>query len=468
MEDIVDFCIDYASKLGSEYADVRSERYYNEFVSLVNSGIDKAFTVRKNGIGVRVLYDGAWGFSSQNAPTKESAKFTVERAVQQAKMLSTGIKEPVVLAPVKVYKDDYVTECKIDLEDISFDEKIRNAVNWEKGFHVSNAVNETLLNYTGIKFKRFFASSEGAEINFANSVLWLELKSSADSYGKRGSFAIYHGGCGGYEFLSEGNVEDITKNVGDKAVKLIDAQHAKTMKDIPIVFDPYYQAILTHEIMGHPSEADRVLGREAASAGSAWWAGKLGQRIGSELLNIYDDPTIPGTMGFFPYDDEGVKTKRKVLAEDGILLDHMHSRETAYIYGVEPNAGMRAMTFEYSPLIRMSNTFMGGGDWKPEEIIEDTKRGVLVSTRKDNSIDDMRYNWTISAQEGWLIENGELTTPLKDVTVSGISPKLFASIDAVGNNLEIKPVIGCGKGMQMLYTGNGGPHMRGIADIVGG
>ena len=244
--------------------------------------------------------------------------------------------------------------------------------------------------------------------------------------------------------------------------------HAKTMKDVQIVFDPYYQAILTHEIMGHPSEADRVLGREAASAGSAWWAGKIGERIGSEHLNIYDDPTIPGTMGFFPYDDEGVKTKRKILAEDGILLDHMHSRETAHIFNVEANAGMRAMTFEYSPLIRMSNTFMGGGDWKPEEIIEDTKKGVLVSTRKDNSIDDMRYNWTISAQEGWLIENGELTTQLKDVTVSGISPKLFASIDAVGNNREIKPVIGCGKGMQMLYTGNGGPHMRGIANIVGG
>ncbi|MBN2336759.1 TldD/PmbA family protein, partial [Candidatus Bathyarchaeota archaeon] len=166
--------------------------------------------------------------------------------------------------------------------------------------------------------------------------------------------------------------------------------------------------------------------------------------------------------------DEGVKTCTKVLAEDGVLMNHMHSRETAHIFGVEPNAGMRVMTFEYSPLIRMSNTFIGGGDWKPEEIIEDTKKGIYVSTRKDNSIDDKRYNWTISAQEGWMIEDGELTTHLKDVTVNGIAPKLFASIDAVGTDLEIKPIIGCGKGMQMLYTGNGGPHMRGVADIVGG
>ncbi|MFP3952259.1 MAG: TldD/PmbA family protein [Candidatus Bathyarchaeia archaeon] len=226
--------------------------------------------------------------------------------------------------------------------------------------------------------------------------------------------------------------------------------------------------MLSHEILGHPSEADRVLGREAASAGGAWWAGKLGERIGSEELNVYDDPTIEGKMGYFPYDDEGVKARRKVLVEDGILVDHMHSRETASIFNKEPNAGMRAMTFEYIPLVRMSNTFIGEGDWDPEEIIQDTKKGIYVSARKDNSIDDKRYNWTISAQDGWLIENGERTTYLKDVTVNGVAPKLFSSIDAIGNDLEIKPLIGCGKGMQMLYVGNGGPHMRGVANIIGG
>ncbi|MCW4048795.1 MAG: TldD/PmbA family protein [Candidatus Bathyarchaeota archaeon] len=468
MKDIMEYCLDYAQILGASYVDVRGEHYYNEFISVVNAGVDKSFTVRKNGVGVRALVDGAWGFSSLNHPTKESVKTTVENAVSQAKMISRSIKEPVTLAPVKVYKDKVATPRKLDVEDVAFDDKIKNTLEWEQGFKVSDEVKETMLNYTAIKFDRTFMSSEGADIEFNNSVLWLEMKTSATRGGKRGAFALYHGGSGGYDFLTEGDPSELTMDVGNKAVSLIDAEYAPSMKDTTLVFDPYYQAILTHEITGHPSEADRVLGREAASAGSAWWAGKIGEHIGSEYLNIYDDPTLPGTCGYFPYDDEGVKAKTKVLAKEGILIDHMHSRETASIFNVEPNAGMRAMTFEYVPLIRMSNTFIGGGDWKPEEIIEDTKKGVYVSTRKDNSIDDMRYNWTISAQEGWMIEDGELTTHLKDVTVNGIAPKLFTSIDAVGNDLSIKPLIGCGKGMQMLYTGNGGPTMRGVADIVGG
>jgi TldD protein len=468
MEDVLEYCVDYAQRLGASYVDVRGEHYYDEFISVINAGVDKAFNVRKNGIGVRVLYNGAWGFSSINHPTKDTARITVERAIAQAKIVSLNIREPVELAPVKAYQDRVVTPRRLDVEDYSFDDKIKDVLKWESGFRVSPMIRETMLNYTAIKFDRTFMSSEGSKIEFDNSVVWLEMKTSAYGGGGQGSYALYHGGTGGYDLLKDGDVVSLTTKVGNKAVSLIDAEHAPSIKDANIVFDPYYQAILTHEITGHPSEADRVLGREAASAGGAWWAGMLGKRIGSDYLSIYDDPTLPGTPGYFLYDDEGVKTSTKVLAKDGILLNHMHSRETAAIFGVEPNGGMRAMTFEYAPLIRMSNTFIGGGDWEPEEIIEDTKKGVYVSTRKDNSIDDKRYNWTISAQEGWIIEKGELATHLKDVTVNGIAPKLFASIDAVCKDLEIKPIIGCGKGMQMLYTGNGGPHMRGVADIVGG
>ncbi|MBN2335166.1 TldD/PmbA family protein, partial [Candidatus Bathyarchaeota archaeon] len=302
MEDVIEYCIEYAQQLGSSYVDVRGERYYDEFISVVNAGVDKAFTVRKNGVGVRVLYGGAWGFCSLNSPTKEKARATVENAVKQAKMISVNTRNRVELAPVKVYTDRVETPRRLDVEDYPFDDKINDVLGWESGYRVSPEVRETMLNYTAIKFDRLFMSSEGARIGFGNSVVWLEMKTSAGRGGGRGSFALYHGGTGGYDFLLDGDVPALTAKVGDKAVSLIDAEHAPSMKDATIVFDPYYQAILTHEITGHPSEADRVLGREAASAGGAWWAGKLGERIGSEQLNIYDDPTIPGTPGYFPYD----------------------------------------------------------------------------------------------------------------------------------------------------------------------
>jgi TldD protein len=277
------------------------------------------------------------------------------------------------------------------------------------------------------------------------------------------------GHSGGYEIFEKQDVEKIAHEIGKKAESLLKAQPAKEEKNVPVVLNPNYVALLCHEIVGHPSEADRVLGREAAWAGTTWWAGKIGEKIGSEYFTVYDDPTLPGTFGFYRYDDEGVKAKRKVLTEKGVLKMHMHSRETAAIFGVEPNAGMRAITYEYIPLIRMSNTFFADGDWEHEEMIEETKHGIFVADLKHPSIDDKRYNWTISAQEGYEIKNGELTTHLRDVQLSSTASEFFKTIDAVSKKGEISHLPNCGKGdpWQILYVGNGGPYLRGVANVLG-
>jgi TldD protein len=117
----------------------------------------------------------------------------------------------------------------------------------------------------------------------------------------------------------------------------------------------------------------------------------------------------------------------------------------------------------------MSNTFLGEGDWKREELIEETKHGYLVSCMRHPSIDDKRYNWTISAQEAYEIKNGELTTHLRDVALTSTAPKFFQSINAVSEKIELVPLPGCGKGdpMQSLYVGNGGPYIRGVATVLG-
>jgi TldD protein len=174
-------------------------------------------------------------------------------------------------------------------------------------------------------------------------------------------------------------------------------------------------------------------------------------------------------LGFYRYDDEGVKAERKVLIDKGMLKGHMQSRETATEFGVRPNAGMRAITFEYIPLIRMSNTFFADGDWKYEEMLEETKHGYLVISMRNPSIDDQRYNWTIGAQEGYEIKNGELTTHLRDIELTSTAPRFFKKIDAASEKGEIHPLPGCGKGdpMQGLYVGNGGPYLRGVATILG-
>ena len=203
-----------------------------------------------------------------------------------------------------------------------------------------------------------------------------------------------------------------------------------------------------------------------AWAGGAWWAGKLGEKIGSQELNVIDDPTLP-SLGCYKYDDEGVIANPKLLIENGVLLNHMQSRETASIFNTKPNSGMRATAYGFMPLIRMACTCIKQGNWEPQEMIKEVKNGYLISNMKVPSIDMMRYNWSISCQFAQKIENGEPKELLRDVIVMGIAPDFFYSIDACGKDFTVRPITNCGKGdpMQVMRMGNGGPHIRGIATV---
>jgi len=468
-EDLALFVVDFASKLGADYVDARLEDHYNELIIVANGKVQRGIINRKRGMGIRTLVNGAWGFQSTTDLAKKGLRQTAKIAFKVAKASSKHVPTPVKLAPTKAHKTSYKTRTKVDLEDVNFEDKLKQILKWEKKLRTSKKVVRGLAEYTGLKINKVFVNSEGTNIHFSNSITWVSLK--ADS--KKGPTTQFYdktiGHSGGYEIFQKSDMEKISSEVGHKAERLLEAKVAKTEKNAIVILDNDYLALLVHEIVGHPSEADRVLGREAAWAGTTWWAGKIGEKIGSEYFTAYDDPTVPATLGYYLYDDEGVKAERKVLVEKGVLKGHMQSRETASIFGVKPNAGMRAITFEYIPLIRMSNTFLGEGDWKKEELIEETNHGYLVSCMRNPSIDDERYNWTLSAQEAYEIKNGELTTHLRDVSLTSIAPKFFKSIDAATKKVEIALIPGCGKGdpMQALYVGNGGPYIRGVATLLG-
>jgi TldD protein len=468
-EDLALFAVEYASKIGVDYVDARLEDHYNELITVADGKVQRGIINRKRGIGIRTLVNGAWGFQSTTDLTKKGIRQAAEFASKIAKASSKHVPSPVKLAPTKAYKASYKTKVKANLENVAFEDKLKQIITWERKLHTSRKIVRGLAEYTGIKINKIFANSEGANIRFSNSVIWVSLK--ADS--KKGTVTQFYektvGHSGGYELFQKNDMEKISSEIGLNAESLLNAKAAKTEKDATVILDTDYVALLVHEIVGHPSEADRVLGREAAWAGTTWWAGKIGEKIGSDYFTAYDDPTIQGTLGYYLYDDEGVKAERKVLVDKGVLKGHMQSRETAAIFGVEPNAGMRAITFEYIPLIRMSNTFFGEGDWKKEELIEETKHGYLISCMRHPSIDDKRYNWTISAEEAYEIKNGEPTTHLRDVALTSLAPKFFKSINAATKKVDISPLPGCGKGdpMQSLYVGNGGPHLRGVATLLG-
>ena len=203
------------------------------------------------------------------------------------------------------------------------------------------------------------------------------------------------------------------------ALPISELIYAKQVKEetTTVVMNPDFVSLLTHEILGHPSEADRVLGKEMAWAGGAWWKGKIGEKIGSENLNVFDDPTIKESLGWYYFDDEGVETKKTNLIEKGVLKNHMQNKKTSDVLKTQPTGNMRATNYRYMPLIRMACTCIGNGDQNVDEMIKNVKNGYYISNMKIPSIDMKRYNWSISCQYAQKIENGEITDLQRDVIV---------------------------------------------------
>ena len=167
-KDLALFAVDYASKLGADYADARLEDRYNELIIVANSKVQRGVINRKSGIGVRTLVNGAWGFQSTTDLTKKGIRQAVEIAYRVAKASSKHVHTPVKLAPVKAYKTSYKTKVKTDLENLAFEEKLKQIVKWETTLHTSKKIVRGLAEYTGLKIDKVFASSEGSNIHFSN------------------------------------------------------------------------------------------------------------------------------------------------------------------------------------------------------------------------------------------------------------------------------------------------------------
>ena len=195
--------------------------------------------------------------------------------------------------------------------------------------------------------------------------------------------------------------------------------------------------------------------------------GKLGQNIGNDLVTVVDDPTLMGGYGAYPVDDEGVNTREKVLIKNGVLTEYLNHRETAHHFGVDPNGGARAQDGLHHPLVRMSNTMIHGGTHADiDELMEDVQYGVYACGTRGGQVDTGRGSCQFAAQEAWLIENGELTRPLKDVSVSGLTLEILKNVDGLTRDASLASPGFCGKG-QTVPVGDGGPVMRISEALVG-
>ena len=463
--DCAEKAVEFAIMQGAQYCDVRAENQIKKSAVIEDGMIENTKDSLDEGIGIRFLKNGKWGFCSF---TKPESFDMIKNPLKEA-IIHTGhySENKIILSELSSIKVKNTTKNFQVLKKPEMEDILDVGLECSRIILENQSIKRSIVNPWYTINSKYFVSSEGTHIlqNYTDVVI--EMIATAHESGLTQSINITEGGRGGMEQITKNDTaQKSASEISQKAVQLLKAKPVKEEK-AKVVMNPDFVSLLTHEILGHPSEADRVLGKEMAWAGGSWWKNKLGEKIGSENLNVYDDPTIKESLGWYFFDDEGVETSKTKLIENGILKNHMQNRETAIVFRTNPTGNMRATNYRFMPLIRMACTCIGKGDWKADEIVQDVKEGYLISNMKVPSIDMKRYNWSISCQYAQRIENGELTDLLRDVIIVGVAPEFFQSIDACGDDFAVRPITNCGKGdpMQSMIMGNGGPTIRGMATV---
>ena len=332
--------------------------------------------------------------------------------------------------------------------------------------------------------RELFASTEGAVIDQAfaltqgaASVVAVGAETSQELYDVMGHQRGWEVIAGGVDdpLLAFPPFRDFALALAHDAAELAAAPPLPSSeREVVVVTDPHYNTLVSHEIVGHPAELDRALKMETAYAGRSWLladldAHQVGQRIASPLVTAYSDPALPG-YGHYAYDHEGTPARRVTHIERGIFRGFMNSRQTAAVFGGEPNGHFKATSAALVPLIRMSNTVFDGGDADPARIVGDVDRGYYMVGHRIPSIAESRENFRISARKVYAIERGELTRLYRDGGIAADTRAYLMNVDAVGRDFRLYPIPNCGKGqpMQSKKLGNGGPTMRSRARVLGG
>lgn len=458
--------LEEAGKKRASYADVRVSEILNEVLTVKNGEPEAVNLFQAKGFGVRVIVDGAWGFAGSIDINKEEIIKTVEKAVSIARASALLKKKDAALISEEAREDQYVSSFHKDPFKVPVQEKLGVLVQAGRILkEQSPLIKAAYAYYRGFRENKLFMSTEGAKIS--QQITWCGGGLSAIAV-KNGemetrSYPASFGGnnaASGYEFFESLALIDHAKETGQELLKLFYAEKCPS-REMDLILTGDQLALQIHESCGHPTELDRVLGTEADYAGTSFLTPeKLGNfRYGSEKVNLVADATVLHGLGSFGYDDEGTRARKVYLVRDGLFVGYQSSRETAAELNLgESSGGMRADSPLALPLIRMTNINLLPGDWKAEDVIEDTKDGVLMLTNRSWSIDDRRVNFQFGTEIGWRIKNGSKENLVKNPTYMGVTPEFWGSCDALSkDDWMMHGVPNCGKGVpsQVMYVGHG-------------
>lgn len=463
MFEIAEAAVQGAIDAGAMYADARVVVSRNQDVHSQNGAIERLAVGEESGVGVRALIGSSWGFYAIADLEAGSARAAGERAAEIASASSMVAGPELRLADVEVVEDSYRTPSTEDPFTVSLSEKADLLV----------GVTETMREVAGIGIAtafiqawdtdKWFVSSQGHRIHqqiietgggMAATAIG-ETETQVRSYPQ--SFGQFE--TGGYEVVRRFDLAGNAARVAEEAVALLGADPCPA-GTTTLILEGSQLALQIHESVGHAIELDRILGWEAAFAGTSFLdLANLGSfRYGSPVMNITADATIPGALGTFGYDDEGTPAQPVDIVREGIWVGVLSGRDSAAIAGVPPGGMVRADGYNRLPMVRMTNVGLLAGDSSLEEMIADTKEGLYCSTNRSWSIDDKRLNFQFGCEVGWEIKNGKLGRMVRNPTYTGITPQFWGSLDMLAGEDERvhwgTPNCGKGQPMQVGHTGH--------------
>ena len=466
-EGLLQWAVDKALEVGASYAEARYQRDVTSGVILRNARTVGVGSEVREGIGVRVIVNGSLGFAATNTLTREGVERAVMAAITRARATASLRKTPIEFSDERVGRASYEVAVKRSLGDLTAETLT------ELGKRLTETINSSVkeVKVPAVMFQagtrlqeKLVINSDGAVIRsvvprvtaFINFVLAHPQKGTLQR-------TVEKEASGGAELIDSWRLEDVVSEEVSNLEKVFLKGVEPPKEPIDVVVGSEVVGLLVHESAGHPMEADRILGREAAQAGESFVKpGMIGKyRIGTKYATVIEDPTIPGSNGYYLFDDEGVPARPRYLYKEGIIYEPLHNRHTAKLMGTSSNAAARAMDYASEPIIRMSNTYLKPGDMSFEELIEDIKLGVFIKSYMEWNIDDMRWNQRYVGLEAYMIRNGELAEPIRNPVLEITTKGFYSNIVGVDKHLRFYPGT-CGKGEppQGVPVWFGGPDVR--------
>jgi TldD protein len=459
LKDVLSRVVDAAAqKFGAEYVEVRAQKLHKTMVTLKEGRVEAVKQGIENGAALRVLVKGAWGFASVGALDVGTLTDAVSDACRMAEAASSRRRVPIKLVQTKAVEDKVVLKPRKDPSKISMEDKINTALTTNNvilGY--DKRIKSCTVNYLDLTGTSHFVNNEGAYIEQGKLYVWLGIAATAKEKDVFGFSRESVGSTAGYEAFDVETPEKVGERVAKRAVEQLRARPPKG-GTFPVVLGTNVVGTFVHEAFGHLAEADLTLSGSVLS-------GKLGKKVASDIVTLYDDGTVKGAFGSFKYDDEGVPTQKTLLVKNGVVVGLMHNRETAYHFNAKPTGNARAEDFRVEPIIRMRNTYIEPKNCSFEELMEDMKFGYYLRSFRGGQA-NLDGTFQVGIQEAYEIVDGELGEPVRNASISGNTLETLLKVDAVGKEFELWPGV-CGKG-QSAFVCDGGASTRVKEVLVGG